>query len=441
MINIEAPKNKNYCGIVVELSQFRILPNCDNVKAALIFGNSVIVAKSVEAGSIGVFFPAETQLDTEFCGQNNLFRHPEWGNVDATKKGFFEEHGRVKAVKFRGHKSEGFWIPIDSLAYAGVPLSDIPVGSEFDTLNGHEICRKYVSPRNHSANPASKKQGRQPRAEDRIVDGQFRFHIDTENLRRNIHKITPNDWISISDKWHGTSAVFSNILIKRELNWIERLAKRLGVNVSDTTYGFTWSSRRVVKGVDGHEKENSIHYYGTDVWGTVANRVQSVIPKGYTLYGEIVGFTSDGGIIQKGYHYGCQPGTHRFLVYRITTTNTDGRVLEFSWGQMQEFCLKYGLEMVHTYFHGRASDLVIPADDESLESWQGGFLAAIERLYVTDRMCQHNNNEVPAEGIVVKVERLDAPESYKLKNFKFLEFETKQLDAGVVDIEEQQVAE
>ena len=29
--------------------------------------------------------------------------------------------------------------------------------------------------------------------------------------------------------WHGTSAVFANILVKRELRWYEKLLKRFGV--------------------------------------------------------------------------------------------------------------------------------------------------------------------------------------------------------------------
>lgn len=426
--------NKNYSAVVVELQKFNILPNCDNVQAALIFGNSVIVSKDTKAGDVGLFFPVETQLDQKFLGANNLFRKPEWGNVENDKKGFFEEQGRVKAVKFRGHKSEGFWIPIESLSYTGIPLSEFTVGSEFDKVGDYPICCKYIPARNKVAGSYNKK-ARQPRLEDRIIDGQFRFHIDTENLRRNTHRIEPHMYLSISSKWHGSSAVMAHILVKRELPWYERLLKRLGVKVQEHEYGYTWSSRRVVKGIAGTAKENSIHYYDSDIWGVVAKEVENSVQRGVTLYGEIVGYTTEGSPIQGGYAYGCQPKTHRFLVYRITTTNHDGKVIELSWNQMKEYCVKYGLEMVKELWYGKASDYFHHSDGIDLREWQQGFLAKLEHQYVNDQMCEFNNLEVPSEGLVLRIECLDEAPSFKLKNFKFLSFESANLDKGVVDIE------
>ncbi len=434
------PRNRNYCAIVVALTDFVELPNCDNVKAAIIFGNSIIVSKAESAGAVGLYFPAETQLTKEFLGANNLFRKAECGNADPDKKGFFEEHGRVKTLKFRGHKSEGFWIPIQSLAYTGAALHELTVGSELDFVGDHEICRKYV-PAGNTTRGRVAKSGRQPRIEDRIVGGQFRFHIDTENLRRNIHKIEPHMWISISDKWHGTSAVFANILVQRELTGLDKLARWLGVRVADSEYGYTWSSRRVIKGVGGSAKADSVHFYGSDIWGGVARQLEHLVPKGYTIYGEIVGFTEDGSAIQKGYAYGCEPKAHRFVVYRITSTNPDGRILEFSWRQMSEFCQKMGLEMVKELWFGRAADFHQQIPGESLTDWQRGFLANLEHTFVKDQMCQHNGGKVPAEGVVVKIDSLDEAIAFKCKNFKFLERETKSLDAGEVDVETAQDGE
>ena len=114
-LELATPKNANYTATIVALKTFVDLANCDNVKAALIFGNSVIIGKDAQPGTVGVFFPLESQIDEEFLGANNLFRKAEYGNVEPEKKGFFEQHGRVKAAKFRGHKSEGFWIPLASL--------------------------------------------------------------------------------------------------------------------------------------------------------------------------------------------------------------------------------------------------------------------------------------------------------------------------------------
>jgi RNA ligase len=438
-MRFEEPKNKNYCAVVVALDRFVDLSNCNNLKAAIIFNNSVLVGKGEPAGAVGLFFPVETQLLPEFLANNNLYKHPEWGNVDPAAKGYFEQHGRVKALKFRGHKSEGFWIPIESLNYLGNSLDSYPVGTEFDTIGDHPVCKKYIARRN-SVVGTGPKRARQPRLEDRIVENQFRFHPDTENLRRNIHKLTPDMWISVSDKWHGTSVVVANILIKRQLRWYERLARCLGVQVVESEYGLTWSSRRVVKGVGGEGKTTAVHYYDTDIWGVVAQEIGPLLPPGITVYAEIVGYTPTGAPIQPGYHYGCAPMTHKTMVYRVTHTNPAGYVLEFSWLQMKEFCAKYGLETVKEIYYGPIDLRKFitgqpPIGD--LEAWQADTLRLLEKSYIREEMCPYNDKQVPAEGIVLKVESLTDDIAFKLKNFRFLEYETKQLDKGAIDIEEQ----
>src|SRR5690242_12964449 len=139
-MKLDASKNRNYCAVVVQLKDFVDLPNCDNIKGALIFGNHVIVGKDAAVGDVGLFFPAETRLSPGFLGYNNLYRKPEFGNVDPEKKGFFEQHGRVRTVKFRGHKSEGFFIPLASLGYVETSYMDLHpdfggvLGTEFDTI-------------------------------------------------------------------------------------------------------------------------------------------------------------------------------------------------------------------------------------------------------------------------------------------------------------------
>jgi hypothetical protein len=428
---LEPPKNPNYAATVVELKSFVDLAGCDNIKAALIFGNSVIVSKSTQAGDIGLFFPVETQLDKEFLGANNLFRKPELGNVDPEQKGFFEEHGRIKAVKFRGHKSEGFFIPISALCYISVKgdgsWMGLNVGDTFDVLNGNEICRKYVPKQKPGSGPnLGAKVPKQAPLTDKIVPDQFRFHTDTENLRRNIHKIQPTDYISISDKWHGTSVVVSKVLTIRELPWYERLLQRLGVAIKTEEYGFVYSSRKIVKAVNG--------VYTSDIWGVVAKVLEDKIPVGYTLYGEIVGYTPEGSPIQGEYTYGCQKGSHKFVLYRVTATNATGKAIELTWHQMKEFAAKTGIEMVPELWYGQAREFL----SASYINWHDDLLKKLESHYVNDHMCPFNGDKVPAEGIVVRIDGLHECQAFKLKNFKFLERESKSLDKGELDVETQE---
>ena len=430
MIKLNPPKNPNYCATVVELKHFAPLVGCDNVQAALIFGNQVIVGKDAKPGDIGLYFPVETALSREFLGANNLYRKPEWGNIDFEKKGFFEEHGRVKCVKFRGHKSEGIWLPLSSLAYLNIDLSAFEVGHEFDQLGDNLICYKYV-PRQNPGRIYSAPQAR-GRVVDRIPAGQFNYHIDTTKLDRNIHKLQPTDIISITEKWHGTSAIFAHVLVNRQLSWYEKLLIRWGVNIARTEYAHVWASRRVIKGVGETPREGVAHYYATDIWGTVFQEIKELIPKGYTLYGEIVGYTPDGSPIQADYHYGCPPGTHKFVVYRITYTNPDGKVLNLSWPQIREFCSSRGLETVKELFYAHASSFIGEIDD--LEKWQNAFLERLKDMFVEDKPCPHNPG-MPAEGVVLRRESAQEFEAYKCKSFAFLQLESKQLDTGAVDLE------
>jgi len=441
-MKLETPKNVNYAATVVELKDFVDLPNCDNVKHALIFGNSVVVSKACQAGEKGLYFPVECQLSPEFMGANNLFRHAEWGNVDPLKSGFFEQHGRVKAVKFRGNKSEGFFINLSCLDYISKSAyTYVEVGDTVDKFGTHEICSKYIVGK--SGNGTGLPNTKAAELKDSFVDGQFKFHFDTDNLRKNIHKIQPIDVISISDKWHGTSAIYGKLLVNHQFGFFSKLLKKAGIRLEESTYKFAYSSRKVVKCVG--EK------FGDDVWGVVAKEIEDKIPASYTVYGEIVGYKPDGSAIQaasggRAYHYGCAEREHKFVVYRVKTTNIEGKTLELTWPQMKQFCNKYGLQMVHELFYGPVTDILsfepyakeIENPKLALSTWQSDLLMEIEKLYMKDDMCVFNNNEVPAEGVVVRIDRLDECDSFKLKSFLFLMDETKKNDAGVIDMETQE---
>ena len=158
-------------------------------------------------------------------------------------------------------------------------------------------------------------------------------------------------------------------MVNRDLKWHEKLAQWFGVEVNDKKYGIVWSSRRVIKGVDSEPKDYAVHYYGSDIWGEVAKEVGPLLPAGFTVYAEIVGYTSDGDMIQKGYHYGCRPGTHETYVYRVTFTNVDGHVFELPWMQVKAFCDKYGFKFVPELYYGRACDLHKWEQGQYHEDW------------------------------------------------------------------------
>ena len=69
------------------------------------------------------------------------------------------------------------------------------------------------------------------------------------------------------------------------------------------------------------------------------------------------------------------------------------------------------------------------------ENWQEKFLNTLKEKY-NDKDCYMCNNKVPEEGIVIRKEGIEW-EAFKLKSNKFYEYETKSLDSGQVDIEEE----
>jgi hypothetical protein len=72
--------------------------------------------------------------------------------------------------------------------------------------------------------------------------------------------------------------------------------------------------------------------------------------------------------------------------------------------------------------------------DGTQKEFGEAFVEALEHMYL-EKMCKYNRNEVPCEGVVVRIDRLEEAEAYKLKSWKFLEWETKELDKGEADME------
>lgn len=423
----------NYSATVVRISNLRPHTNADRLICTNIFGNNVIVGKDTKEGDLGLYFPPESQLGEDYAKANDLLRRKDANGKAAG--GMFDTNLRVRCQTFRGEKSMGFWIPIESLNNLfsnGKALDVFTEGQEIEEYLGKPIAKKYI-PRNSQTNGSGKKkEGRKPR-ESKIIPDQFRFHFDTAQLGKNIHKISPNDLIAITWKVHGTSAIASNCLVKKKLGLLPGIAKFLGIEVIDSQYEYIYASRRVVKNEFFETKQ---HFYNYDLWSEVGKQYfGDKLHKGETVYYEICGFLKDGGFIQKGYDYGCEPGKERIYVYRITQTSVDGSVTELQWNQVKDRCKELGVDYTPEIFYGKANDVTLPEYTlDPQEHWHENYLEMLKRDYVFDQNSKFCSNPVPEEGICVRKEGLGI-EVFKLKSFRFLEHETKMLDAEVIDIE------
>jgi len=435
MIKTSKEANINYLAKVVKLKNLKRHINADRLQTVDIDFQTVITGMDAKDGDIYVYFPIESKINKDFLLKTNSFRNKEL-NIDKTKTGFFEDNCRVKAMKLRNEKSMGYIVPA-KLVYDWAEDKQDPevdTDKEFDTINGIKMVEKYQVQQRVSNNTSKNKK---PKV-SRIINGQVHLHVDTENLRKNAYKIDPDDLISLTYKTHGTSFWVANVLVKRKLTLIEKVLNWVGLPMDDLEYDYVYGSRRVVKNADMDNPKQKDNFYGYDLWEKVKDEIKDGIPKGYTVYGEMLGYDHNGGYIQKGFDYGCKDKEHKLEVYRVTNTTPDGLVTELSYPQIQEFCEEAHLIPSHLFYYGKAKDINFLTagllDYSDKEVWRDYFVKCLEEDY-NDKNCFMCSNTVPEEGIVLRVESLFTCESYKLKSFSFLEYETKELDKGETDLE------
>lgn len=412
--------DSNYVATIVKLPELKPVNGLDNLMLANVFGYNCLVGKDSNPNELYVFFPAECVLSEKFLSWNNLYRKSEM-NVEKFKSGFFDESGRVKAVKFKGIVSSGFLIPVKSLLII-CSYTDLKVWDVFHNINWEKVCKKYRSPQSIAKDKQLARQGIKQPKYDRVIPTQFRLHVSTPQFLRFIDDFREGDRVVITEKLHWTSAVFSNILTKRPITKMERLAKFFWITINETEYFPLYSSRTVIKNKDVNPNQDW-GFYWEDLWGTYAKLLEGKIEKGITLYGEIVGYTSSGKYIQSGYHYGCKEGESKFYVYRITYTTPDGIVIEFTDNQIRQYASLRDLN-------------VVPLIKTQELYWDWKWYVDAVMYPDVEMMCPLNDNKVPREWVVIRRDWQETYSAYKLKSQLFLGYETKMIDEGKEDTEE-----
>jgi hypothetical protein len=423
-------ENSNYAATIVRIGATIGLEGCDNVVGFPIFGYQAVVSKNTKIGDLMVLFTAETQLSEEYCRVNNLFRKKEL-NADQTVAGYIEENRRIKALKFRGHKSSALVMPLSSLSYIlGDDSKDLKEGVSFQKIDGVEVCKKYNLRQRGEGIRGNNVRGKNKRFE-RVEPKLFPEHLDSDNFFKNAHKYKSNDFVVVTQKLHGTSGRFGNILVKRNKSLFEKALNFVGIKTQDTEYDYIAGSRRVIKDPNGDQEQK--HYFDSDIWTQKLNEIKTNIPKNTIIYGEIIGWAGDNSLIQKNYSYQMPQGSSELYIYRMVNVNPDGYCVDYSWQQIKEFCKSTGLKNCPELWSGRFEDF--NAQD------------FLDKKYFKEMQKDHfmyNEHPVPLddnspcdEGACVRVEQLQ-PYITKAKSPMFLEHETKLLDSGVEDLESQQ---
>lgn len=430
-----------YKATITKLQNVRSHSNADRVQLATCQGNQVVIGLDSKEGDIGIYFPTDGQLSHSFCHINNLYRKGEM-NYNSEKTGMFEENRRVRTQKFRGEISDGFWIPVSHVNIKGI--QDLIEGDEFDTINEIEICKKYINPA--TVKIARENQGKKTKNAKTSI--MFKEHFDTEHFGKHLHEFDRNQTIIITEKLHGTSGRIGHVQVKKDLNWKERLAKKLGVNVQESEWKYMNGSRRVV--LDEHI---GLQYHDPTIRDKAFNLFNGNLIKGETVFFEIVGYESTGSTIMSSvdttkmkdkeftkiygesmtYSYGCDYTKSEVYVYRMTLTNEDGNTIDYSWNDVVKRCNEIGVNHVP---HIRTMTLnELESNHSDPRDLKDNFAKLVESLGSGPSILDNRHIK---EGVCVRIEGGLNNRTTKFKSFEFKVLEGIVKDSGIIDIEEAQ---
>lgn len=368
-----------YCGYVIKVEKLRKHPNADRLQLLEVFGTETCVGLDVSVGDLGVYFPTDGQLSEEFCTVHDLVRRKDEHGNDAG--GFLEPGKRnIKAIRLRGERSDGFYMPIKCLEYTGADLADFTPGTQITIVNGKEICKKYI-PRSNKGSNGGTSKGNKARKHKVPFTPLFAEHADTEQLAYNLAAFRPGDEIEITLKMHGTSGrtAYLPVLKGYKRNLLDWILRKPGKPIYE--YGYATGTRRtVLEDFDGG-------FYGSNAFREVhARKFEGKLWAGETVYYELVGYTETGVPIMPSannkklndkefikqygettdFSYGCDPAGYdkdkwcdeeRFsekpqsdlYVYRMTMTNKDGEVVEYTPDFMRYRCEQIGVKTVPVF--------------------------------------------------------------------------------------------
>ena len=454
-----------YKAYITTLKNVRKHPNADRLLLGDCFGNTVCVSLDCKEDQLGVYFPCDGQISATFAEMNNLLRKKD----DAGNQigGYMDPNKRhVTAIRLRGEKSDGLFLPISALDYCypkDGAAAHLKAGDVIDGLvNGHEICCKYI-PRSNVRH-GTVTEGNRTRKKKVATAPLFKEHADTEQLAYNLGAFKPGDEIEITLKMHGTSQRTGALPVlqryKRSL-W-DRITRKEGTPIYN--YGYVSGTRRVV--LENYEGG----FYGNNQFREQHSKVfEGKLWKGETVYYEVVGFTTSGAPImgdasnkrlndkefikQYGettrFSYGCEPyGYIRspcacnepcgkpqsdIYVYRMTMTNPDGEVVEYTPDFMRYRCEQMAVKTVPVF----ARVILPPAEDFDDEHTVGDYVMTMAEQYY-DGPDPVGKTHI-REGVVVRIINRPKFAAYKHKNFSFKVLEgIVKTEAAAPDIEEAQ---
>ena len=472
-----------YNAYICKIKNIKPHPNADRLNIGECFGNSVVIGKDYDENTLYIYFPTDGQLSEEYATVNNLVRKKD--DAGNNIGGYLDPDKRnVTAIRLRQEKSDGLVMPLSSLEYTGVDISTLGEGFAFTTINGKEICQKYI-PRKRSIQSCN--AGNRTRKKKVPVSPLFAEHADTEQLAYNLSAFKPGDEIEITLKMHGTSGRTARLPVlkgyKRTL--LDKILRREGTPIYED--GYVSGTRRVV--LEDYEGG----FYGDNSFREKHSKLfEGKLMKGETVYYEIVGFTDSGAPImgdgnnekvgkefvkQYGktttFSYGCSRNgwggavyktdewgnsvvEHKevpisdIYVYRMTMTNEEGFVVEYTPDFMRYRCEQMGVKTVPVFWKGIITPTTKTEECQEYACWCNEWIGACGGEAAIGDMVKEIAEKFYAgpdpigkthtrEGVVVRIVNRPKFCAYKHKNFEFKVLEGIIKDtAAAPDMEEAQ---
>lgn len=392
----------------VEKEMLSAHPNATKLQILNFDGVEICVGLNTQVGDVCMYFPVDTKIEDWFLKSHNLYRHSE-KNDDTTVVGFFEDNGRVNAIKLRGTISLGF---IYTPTFVELSKWKLEVGESYDFVDGVKLCEKYYTTTElkiQKENNRIKKVGKKVKNNFSVF---FRKHTETPNLFEYIGNLNVGDELILTLKLHGTSGRTGNLPSIIKWNWKELLKFNFRKFFKKQVYSLQTGSRNQNLYND-YFAGKADEFYKSNFREKIHEMFsKSGVKEGELIYYEIVGYTNNGAPIQKignvEFSYGLLPTQCDIYVYKIEKMlNKSGLFRVLTFEEMQRRCEELGVNCVPVL------EKVIYESKEQLLSILKDY---DDKLSKNDPIGHHL-----CEGVVIRVADRWKVCKYKFREFCFLE--------------------
>jgi RNA ligase (TIGR02306 family) len=289
-------------------------PNADRLSIAKCLGFEVVIRKDTYViGDYVLFCPVDAVL-------------PQWleNKIFSPESKIKLKNHRIRQTRIRGFPSQGMIIdPKD-------------ISDKINSLNKEQDYSEILEITKYEPPVKELPKGMQQSKKKKKENNNFKKYTDIENIKYYDRCLQDGEEVVASSKLHGTS--FRAGWVKNEANTLFKKVLQFFKLLPE--YEFCWGSRNVQIQTKFFHKG----YYDEDIYTRIVEDydLKKRIPKGFSVYGEIVGPG-----IQKGYTYGISNDDLKLYVYDVKVLDTWLDFMDFN-----TFCICFGFETVPIQYVG-----------------------------------------------------------------------------------------